>query len=33
MNRNHITIDWQFTRRKARMKFGYRRHHFKLSET
>lgn len=30
MNRNHITIDWQFTRRKARMKFRYRRHDFKL---
>jgi transposase len=33
MNHNHITIDWQFPRRKARMKFGYKRHHFKLSKT
>ncbi|MGA2569841.1 MAG: hypothetical protein ABSF23_04925 [Terracidiphilus sp.] len=33
MNRNHVTIDWQFTRRKARMKFGYERHYFTLSET
>jgi hypothetical protein len=33
MNRNHVTINWQFTRRKAREKFGYKRHHFMLSET
>ena len=33
MNRNHVTIDWQFTRRKARKKFGYKRNIFKLSET
>jgi hypothetical protein len=33
MNRNRITIDWQFTRRKARKKFGYKRNIFKLSET
>jgi hypothetical protein len=25
MNRNLVTIVWQFTRRKARMKFGYNR--------
>jgi transposase len=33
MNRNRVTIDWQFTRRKARKKFGYKRNFFKLSET
>ena len=33
MNRNHVTIDWQFTRRKARVKFGYKRNLFKMSET
>lgn len=33
MNRNRVIIDWQFTRRKARMKFGYNRNNFKLSET
>ncbi len=25
MNRNRVTIDWRFTRKKARLKFGYRR--------
>ena len=25
MNRDRITIDWRFTRRKARLKFGYKR--------
>ncbi len=33
MNRNHVTIDWRFTCRKAQQKFGYRRHYFMLSET
>jgi len=33
MIRNHVTIDGQFTRRNARKKFGYTRHHFMLSET
>jgi hypothetical protein len=33
MNRNRVSIDWQFTRRKARKKFGYKRNFFKLSET
>jgi len=33
MNRNRVIIDWQFTRSKARMKFGYNRNNFKLSET
>jgi len=32
MDRNHVTIDWQLTRRKARKKFGYKKHHFMLSE-
>ena len=25
MNRNRVTIDWRFTRKKARLKFGYKR--------
>ena len=25
MNRERVTIDWRFTRRKARLKFGYKR--------
>ena len=25
MNRDRVTIDWRFTRRKARLKFGYKR--------
>ena len=25
MNRGRVTIDWRFTRRKARLKFGYKR--------
>jgi len=33
MNRNLVIIDWQFTRRKARDKFGYKRNNFMLSET
>ena len=33
MNRNRVIIDWQFTRRKARIKFGYKRNNIMLSET
>jgi transposase len=33
MNRNRVIIDGQFTRRKAREKFGYKKNNFKLSET
>jgi hypothetical protein len=33
MNRNRATIDWQFTRRKARQKFGYKRYLMVRSET
>ncbi len=33
MNRDRITIDWQFTRRKARRKFGYTRNQITRSET
>jgi hypothetical protein len=33
MNRNRVTIDWQFTRRKARKKVGYKRNFYMLSET
>src|SRR5271157_4164094 len=33
MNRNRVTIDWRFTRRKARMKFGYKRNQIMRSET
>jgi hypothetical protein len=33
MNRNRIAIDWQFTRRKARQKFGYKRDLMARSET
>jgi len=32
-NRNRVIIDWQFTRRKARIKFGYKRNNIMLSET
>jgi transposase len=32
MNRDRVTIDWRFTRRKARMKFGYRRNYITRSE-
>ena len=32
MNRDRITIDWQFTRRKARRKFGYTRNQIMRSE-
>ena len=33
MNRNHVTINWQFTRKKARQKFGYERNKITRSET
>lgn len=33
MNRNRVTIDWQFTRRKARQKFGYKRTEIMRSKT
>ena len=33
MNRNHVTINWQFTRKKARQKFGYERNNIMRSET
>jgi transposase len=33
MNRGGVTIDWRFTRRKARMKFGYKRNQIMRSET
>jgi len=33
MNRNRVTINWQFTRRKARRKFGYNKNNFMRSET
>ena len=33
MNRNSVTINWQFTRRKARRKFGYRTNNFIRSQT
>ena len=31
MNRDRVTIDWRFTRRKARLKFGYKRNHITRS--
>jgi transposase len=31
MNRDRVTIDWRFTRRKARSKFGYRRNNITRS--
>ena len=33
MNRDRITINWQFTRRKARQKFGYKTNNFTRSQT
>lgn len=33
MNRNRTTIDWQFTRKKAREKFGYKRNNITRSKT
>ena len=32
MNRNRVTIQWAFTRRKARAKFGYKPHRFRRSQ-
>lgn len=32
MNRNRVTIQWAFTRRKARTKFGYEPHRFRRSQ-
>ena len=33
MNRNRVTIDWRFTRKKARLKFDYKRNQIMRSET
>jgi len=33
MNRDRVTVDWGFTRRKARLKFGYTRNQFIRSQT
>ena len=33
MNRDRVTIDWRFTRRKARLKFGYKRNQIMRSQT
>jgi len=33
MNRDRVTINRQFTRKKARRKFGYNRNKFTWSET
>jgi hypothetical protein len=33
MNREGVTIDWQFTRRKARAKFGYKRNNIMRSQS
>jgi transposase len=33
MNRDHVTINWQFTRSKARRKFGYKRNIITRSQT
>jgi hypothetical protein len=33
LNMNHITIDWQFTRAKARQKFAYNRNKITRSKT
>ena len=32
MNRDNVTIDWRFTRKKAGGKFGYKRNHITRSE-
>jgi len=32
MNRNQVTINWQFTRRNARISFGYQKNRFKRSK-
>jgi hypothetical protein len=31
MNRDRVTIDWQFTRKKVRQKFGYNRNNITRS--
>jgi len=31
MNRDRVTIDWRFTRKQARLKFGYKRNHITRS--
>ena len=33
MNRGRVIINWRFSRRKARQKFGYKRNHIMRSET
>jgi hypothetical protein len=33
MNHDRVTIDWQFTPKKARQKFGYKRTEIMRSET
>ena len=33
MNRDQVTINWKFTRKKARKKFGYEKNNFMRSET
>jgi transposase len=33
VNREHVKINWKFTRKKARHKFGYKRNNIMLSET
>jgi transposase len=33
MNRGRVVINWKFTRKKARLKFSYKRNNFRLSET
>ena len=33
MNRGRVTIDWRFTRKQARMKFGYKRNYIMRSQT
>jgi hypothetical protein len=33
MNRDHVTIDWKFTRKKARRKFGYNKNKITRSGT
>jgi DDE superfamily endonuclease len=33
MNRDRVPINWKFTRKKARQKFGYKRNKFSLSQT
>ena len=33
MNRDHVIINWKFTRKKARQKFRYKRNKFILSKT